>query len=87
MIDQKFLFEQGRTEEDGERDRRKPRKEKIRDRNCSLHRTHEWIVVYFPNSWNVDFSQGDSARLLRCVQIVEDSGNRVSLYHKIVSLI
>ena len=27
MIDQKFLFEQGRTEEDGERDRRKPRKE------------------------------------------------------------
>ena len=39
------------------------------------YRTHEWIVVYFPNSWNVDFSQGDSARLLRCVQIVDDDEN------------
>ena len=32
-------------------------------------------MVYFPNSWNVDFSQGDSARLLRCAQIVDDDEN------------
>ena len=62
MIDQKFLFEQGRTEEDGERDRRKPRKEKEKSIRIWEKRS---LQIMWPIEGSRKRSKGGKVQILK----------------------